>query len=90
MLSLSDRQSSTVTVSGWFGTRTVERDLPPNMNKMGDLTELAYSCPCIRQQRKTQISDGKFGAPCSLALPPQSGPHLPVTESLRQVRRPSE
>jgi hypothetical protein len=51
MLSLSDRQSSTVTAAGWFGARTVKRDLPPNMREMGDLTELAYSYPCIRQQR---------------------------------------
>ena len=89
MLSLSDRQSSTVTVSGWFGTRTVEQDLPPNINEMGDLTELAYSCPCIRQQRKTQSRDRKIGAPCSLALPPQSGPRLLVTESLPRVCLPS-
>ena len=41
MLSLSDRQSSTVTVSGWPGARTVEWDLPSNMRKMGDLNELA-------------------------------------------------
>jgi hypothetical protein len=41
MLRLSDRQSLAATMSGWFGTRTVERDLPPNMREMGDLTELA-------------------------------------------------
>jgi hypothetical protein len=41
MLSLSDRQSSAVTASGWFGARTVEWDLPPNMHEMGDLTGLA-------------------------------------------------
>ena len=45
MLSRSNRQSSTVWVSGRFGTRTVERDLPSNMREMGDFTELAYSCP---------------------------------------------
>ena len=43
MLSGSDRQASIVTVSGWFGTRTVERVLPPNKCEMGDSTELAYS-----------------------------------------------
>jgi hypothetical protein len=31
MLSSSNRQSSMVMVSGWFGARMVERDLPPNM-----------------------------------------------------------
>jgi hypothetical protein len=41
-----------VVVSGWFGTRTVERDLPPNMREMGDSTEFAYSCPSIDQQRR--------------------------------------
>jgi hypothetical protein len=40
--------------SGWFGARTVERDLPQNMREMGDSTELAYSCPSIRQQRQAQ------------------------------------
>jgi hypothetical protein len=49
MLSWSDRQGSIVTMSGWPGARTVERDLPPNMREMGDSTELAYSCPCMRQ-----------------------------------------
>ena len=50
MLSWSEHQSSATTVSGWFGTRTVEQDLPANMREMGDLTELAYSC--LRQQHK--------------------------------------
>ena len=31
-----------VTVSGWLGSRTVDRDLPPNMCEMGDSFELAY------------------------------------------------
>ena len=43
MLSWSNRQASIVTVSGWLGTRTVERDLPPNMREMGEFIELAYS-----------------------------------------------
>ena len=43
MLSWSDLQASMVTVSGWFGTRTVERDFPQNMRETGDSTELAYS-----------------------------------------------
>ena len=30
------------TVSGWLGSRTVDRDLPPNMCEMGDSFELAY------------------------------------------------
>ena len=54
MLSLSNRQSSTVTVSGWFGARTVERDLPPNMRKMGDSAEPAYTRPCLRQRHEAQ------------------------------------
>ena len=41
MLSWSDRQSSTVMVSGSYGARTVDRDLPPNMREMGDSAELA-------------------------------------------------
>ena len=48
MLSCSDCQASIVTLSGWFGTRTVERDLPPNMREM-DVIELAYLCLSIRQ-----------------------------------------
>ena len=60
MWSLSDRQASVVTVSGWLGTRTVDRDLPPNIREMGDSTEPAYSCPCcIRQQRQAQGRDKK-------------------------------
>ena len=43
MLSWSDRQASMVTVSGWLGTRMVERDLPPNTCEMGESTEFAYS-----------------------------------------------
>ena len=46
MLSLSDRQSSTVTTSGWFGARRIERNLPANMREIGDSTEIAFSCPC--------------------------------------------
>ena len=49
MSSWSNRQSWTVMVSGWFGARTVKRDLPPNMREMGDTSELAYSHPSIRQ-----------------------------------------
>ena len=49
MLSWSDCQGSMVTVLGWLGTCTVLRDLPQNMRAMGDSTELAYSCPYIRQ-----------------------------------------
>ena len=54
MSSLSDRQASTVTVSGWLGTRTVERDLPPNMRETGESAEFAYSCPCMHQQHQAQ------------------------------------
>jgi hypothetical protein len=43
MSSWSDRQSSMVTVSGWFGARTVERNFPPNMRIRGDSTDSAYS-----------------------------------------------
>jgi hypothetical protein len=59
MLSWSDLQSSTRTVSTLFGARTVERDLPRNMREMGDLTELAYSYPHIRQQRKVRCRQRK-------------------------------
>ena len=59
MLNWSDRQSSVLTVSGWFGALTVERDLPPNMREMVDSTELAYSCPCIRQQSQAQCREKK-------------------------------
>jgi hypothetical protein len=77
ILSWSNRQASIVAVSGWPGAHTVERDLPPNMREMGDSTELAYSCPCIRQQRQVQCRERKnIGAPCGPALPLQSGPQL--------------
>ena len=39
-------------VSGWFGARTVERDLPSNIREMGDTSEFAYSHPSICQQRQ--------------------------------------
>jgi hypothetical protein len=51
----SNRQSLEVMMSGWFGTRTVKQDLPPNMREMGDSTELAYSCPCICQQCRARV-----------------------------------
>jgi len=54
MLSWSNRQSWTVMLSGWFGARTVERDLPLNMGEMGDSAELAYTRPCIHQQHESQ------------------------------------
>ena len=57
MLSLSNRQSWVVVVSGWFGARTIERDLPLNMREMGDSTELGYLCPCIRQRHESQSRD---------------------------------
>jgi hypothetical protein len=84
MWSLSDRQASIVTLSGWFGARTVERDLPPNMHEMGESTELAYPCPSIhrnvrasgRQKRQDTESERIIGAPCSLAFLPQSGLRL--------------
>jgi hypothetical protein len=43
MSSWSDRQSSIVTMSGWLGARTVERNFPPNMRTRSDSTDLAYS-----------------------------------------------
>ena len=54
MLSWSDRQASTVMMSGWPGTRMVERDLPPNMREMGGSIEPAYPCPSIGQQPQAQ------------------------------------
>ena len=50
MSSWSDRQSSMVTASGWFGVRTVERNFPSNMRCRGDSIDSAYSWPCVRQQ----------------------------------------
>jgi hypothetical protein len=41
MLSWSDLQDLTVTMSGRPGTRMVERDIPANMREMGDSAELA-------------------------------------------------
>jgi hypothetical protein len=41
--SCSDRQPSTVTMSDW----PAMRNFPSNICEMGDLTELAYLCPCI-------------------------------------------
>jgi hypothetical protein len=43
MSSWSDRQYSTVTVSGWFGARTIERNVPQNIHIRGDSTDSAYS-----------------------------------------------
>ena len=43
MSSWSDRQSSIVTVSGWFGARTVVWDFPPNRRISGNSTDLGYS-----------------------------------------------
>ena len=60
MLSWSDRQASVVTLSDWFGARAVERDLPPNMREIGDSTELAYSCPSIRQRRRARRRETKI------------------------------
>ena len=60
MLSLNDRQDSKLTMSGVLGTRTVKRDLPPNMREIGDSTDLAYLHPCIiHQQRQTQCRENE-------------------------------
>ena len=69
MLSWSDRQASIVTVSGWLGTRTVERDLPPNKCEMGDSIELAYSY-VINVTVERSEKKGIIDAPCILALQP--------------------
>ena len=62
MLSRSDRQASVVTLSGWLGARTVERDFPPNMREMGESTELSYST--VHQQHTVQCQrDEIIGAP---------------------------
>ena len=75
MLSGSDRQASIVTVLGWFGTRTVERDLPPNRCEMGESTELAYSY--VSNVKRSAEKERIIDTPCSLLLsPPQSGPRL--------------
>ena len=90
MLSWSDFQSSTRTVSTWFGARTVERDLPRNMREMGDLTELAYSYPhTSATQSSVQAEKKDFGAPCSLVLLPHSLCAPRLIEAL-QVPLPSE
>jgi hypothetical protein len=83
MFSWSNRQSSTVMVSGWFGVCTIERDLPPNMREMGDLGDLTYSRSKLSTERKNRI-----GVLCSFALPLQSDRCL--AESLPQVPLPSE
>jgi hypothetical protein len=59
MLSLSNRQSSTLTVSGWFGARAFERDLPPNRREMGNSVELGYSHPCPHQRHEAQYKEEK-------------------------------
>ena len=86
MLSWSDRQASVVTVSGWFDTRIVLRDLPPNMREM-DVTELAYSCPSINNIRSGEKRLVMINTPCNLALSPQSDPLLRVP--LRLEQRPA-
>ena len=73
MWSLSDRQDSVVTMSGWLGTRKIVRDLPQNMREMGESTELTYSCPSnvkfsVERERIT-------GAPWSLG-PTRPGSRL--------------
>ena len=40
--SWSGRQSSMVTLSGWFGARKIERNFPPNMRIRGNSTD-SYS-----------------------------------------------
>lgn len=62
MLSWSNRQSLTVMMSGWFGVRSVERDLPSNTREMGDLTELAYSCPCMYTSEMPSSEQEKVGS----------------------------
>jgi hypothetical protein len=52
ILNWSICQSSAMRGSGWVGACTAKQDLPPNMREISDLTELVYSCPHIRQQRK--------------------------------------
>lgn len=52
MSSWSDRQSSPVKESGWFGALIVERDFPPNMRVMGD-----FACSCIHQQWQAQFRE---------------------------------
>ena len=61
-----------VTVSGWLGSRTVDRDLPPNMCEIGDSFELAYMYANnvkFSAERETII-----GALCRLGFPPLSDP----------------
>ena len=65
MLSRSTRQSSTVMASGWFGARTVKRDLPPNRREMDDPSNTNSS-------KKLTVTSTS-----GVVRPPVSGPPAP-------------
>ena len=99
MLSFSDRQSSTLMVSGLSGARTAKRDFPPNTRVTGDSTKLACSYPCIRQdiQAQRRETDEIISAPSGLtetprALPPQmqQRPACVTQATLHEERRGRE
>jgi hypothetical protein len=60
MSSWSDRQSPMVTLSGWFGARTAERNFPSNMRFSGDSLDSAYSWTFIRQQCQAPCGEMKY------------------------------
>ena len=77
MLSWSDRQGSIATASGRLDMCTVERDLPPNMRKIGDSTELAYRAHnYISNVKLSREGEGIMDAPCSFAFQRQPDPLL--------------
>ena len=53
MSSWSDRQSSTVTVLGWFGARMVERNVPPESTSM----RIGLECLSIRGRIYTKMDN---------------------------------
>jgi hypothetical protein len=73
ILSWSDRQSSTMTVSGWFGARTVERNFPPNTRIRGDSTYSRMIRESVSNVKPSAARDEVIGAPSSLVFPPQVG-----------------
>ena len=73
MSSWSDRQSSIVTVSGWFSARMVERNFPPNMRIRGDSIDSTYSCPSVRHAKFNTKRGEIIGAPWNSVFPRQSG-----------------
>jgi hypothetical protein len=62
MSSWSDRQLSTVTVSGWPAMRTIVQNFPSNMREMGDLTWLVSACKQLFAERVEVDTEKFFGS----------------------------